>query len=176
MMSAQEQAWHEIVCDTLKANSVPLVVYVPDNVLRPLINAVHADRYFTAFAATREEEAVGIVAGAWMGGRRGIVLMQTSGFATLANVLASLPVAFQIPVLMMISERGVMGEFNLGQAMVNRTMRPVLDSLAMVNHTITRLDELEFILDRSIKQAVATRAPAAFILSPLLTGGKVFKA
>ena len=77
---------------------------------------------------------------------------------------------------MMISERGVMGEFNLGQAMVNRTMRPVLDSLAMVNHTITRLDELEFILDRSIKQAVATRAPCAFILSPLLTGGKVFKA
>jgi hypothetical protein len=46
----------------------------------------------------------------------------------------------------------------------------------MVNHTITRLDELEFILDRSIKQGVATRSPAAFILSPLLTGGKVFKA
>src|SRR2546421_3733450 len=109
-----------------------------------------------AFAATREEAAVGIVAGAWMGGMRGIVLMQTSGFATLANVLASLPVAFQIPVLLMISERGVMGEFNLGQAMVNRTMRPVLDSLAMVNHTITRLDELEFIFDRSIA-AEATR-------------------
>ena len=118
---------------------------------------------------------MGIVSGAWMGGLRGIVLMQTSGFATLANVLASLPVAFQIPVLLMISERGVLGEFNLGQAMVARTMRPVLDSMAMVNHTITRLDELEFILDRSIKQAVATRCPAAFILSPLLTGGKVFE-
>jgi sulfopyruvate decarboxylase alpha subunit len=179
MMTVQEAeaaGWHEIVCDTLKRNDVPLVVYVPDNVLKPLIKAVHADSYFTAFAATREEEAVGIVAGACMAGKRGIVLMQTSGFATLANVLASLPVAFQIPVLLMISERGVMGEFNLGQAMVNRTMRPVLDSLAMVNHTITRLDELEFILDRSIKQAVATRAPATFILSPLLTGGKVFKA
>ena len=173
---AEGQVWHTIVCDTLKRNSVPLVVYVPDNVLKPLIKAVHEDSYFTTFAATREEEAVGIVAGACMAGMRGIVLMQTSGFATLANVIASLPVAFQIPVLMMISERGVFGEFNLGQAMVNRTMRPVLDSLAMVNHTITRLDELEFILDRSIKQAVATRAPAAFILSPLLTGGKVFKA
>jgi sulfopyruvate decarboxylase alpha subunit len=168
--------WHEIVRDTLKANSVKLVTYVPDNVLKPLIKAVHEDSYFTAFATTREEEAVGIVSGAWMAGLRGIVLMQTSGFATLANVIASLPVAFQIPVLMMVSERGVFGEFNLGQAMVNRTMRPVLDSLAMVNHTITRLDELEFILDRSIKQAAATRAPACFILSPLLTGGKVFKA
>jgi sulfopyruvate decarboxylase alpha subunit len=177
-MAAQETgpAWHEIVRDTLKANSVKLVTYVPDNVLKPLITAVHEDDYFTAFTATREEEAVGIVAGAWMAGLRGIVLMQTSGFATLANVLASLPVAHQIPVLLMVSERGVLGEFNLGQAMVARTMRPVLESIAMVNHTITRLDELAFILDRSIKQAAATRAPACFILSPLLTGGKVFKA
>ena len=116
------------------------------------------------------------MAGAWMGGMRGIVLMQTSGFATLANVLASLPVAFQIPVLMMVSERGTLGEFNLGQALVYRTMRPVLDALAVEYHTITRHDELEFIVDRSIKQAVATRAPVAFILSPLLTGGKVFAA
>src|SRR5439155_19200423 len=114
---------------------------------------IDTDPYFKAFPTTREEEAVGIVAGAWMGGMRGIVLMQTSGFATLANVIASLPLAFQIPVLMMVSERGTLGEFNLGQALVARTMRPVLDALAVESHTITRLDELEFIVDRSIKQA-----------------------
>jgi sulfopyruvate decarboxylase alpha subunit len=174
--SGETRAWHEIVRDTLKANNVRLVTYVPDNVLKPLINAVEADDFFTAFATTREEEAVGIVSGAAMGGMRGIVLMQTSGFATLANVLASLPVAFQIPVLLMVSERGTLGEFNLGQAMVARTMRPVLDALAVEHHTITRHDELEFIVDRAIRQAMATRAPATFILSPLLTGGKVFKA
>jgi sulfopyruvate decarboxylase alpha subunit len=168
--------WHDIVRDTLKANQVRLVTYVPDNVLKPLIAGVHADSYFTTFATAREEEAVGIVAGAWMGGMRGIVLMQTSGFGTLANVLASLPVAFQIPVLMMVSERGTLGEFNLGQALVYRTMRPILDALAVEHHTITRNDELEFVVDRSIKQAAATRAPVVFILSPLLTGGKVFSA
>jgi sulfopyruvate decarboxylase alpha subunit len=145
-------------------------------VLKPLIAGLHADAYFTAFPTAREEEALGIVAGAWMGGMRGILLMQTSGFGTLANVLASLPVAFQIPVLMMISERGTLGEFNLGQAMVYRTMRPILDSLAVEHHTIARHDELEFIVDRSIRQAMATRAPVALILSPLLTGGKVFSA
>ena len=94
--------WHEIVVDTLKRNSVRLVTYVPDNVLKPLIKAAHADGYFTTFPTTREEEAVGIVAGACMAGMRGIVLMQTSGFGTLANVIASLPVAFQIQVLLMI--------------------------------------------------------------------------
>jgi hypothetical protein len=50
----------------------------------------------------------------------------------------------------------------------------VLDSLGIENHTITRIDELEFILERSIRQAYATQAPVTFILSPLLTAGKVF--
>jgi sulfopyruvate decarboxylase alpha subunit len=168
--------WHEIVHKTLKANQVRIVTYVPDRVLTPLIAGLEADPYFTAFATAREEEAVGIVSGAWMGGTRGVVLMQTSGFGTLANALASLAVPFQIPVLMIVSERGTLGEFNLGQAMVCKTMRPVLDALGIEHHTITRLDELDFIIDRSIKQAVATQAPAAFILSPLLTGGKVFTA
>ncbi len=168
--------WHETVLATLKANNVKLVVYVPDRVLTPLIKALHEDDFFTTFACTREEEALGIVTGAWMGGMRGALLMQTSGFATLPNALASLVVPGQIPALLFISERGTLGEFNLGQAMVCKTMRPVLDALAVEHHTITRMDELGFVVDRSIKQAVATQAPVAFILSPLLTGGKVFGA
>jgi len=167
--------WHEIVLDALKRNEVRLITYVPDRVLTPLIANLHADPYFTTFPTAREEEAVGVVSGAWMGGLRGAVLMQTSGFATLGNVLASLAVPYQIPLIMIVSERGTLGEFNWGQALVCRTMRPVLDALAVEHHTITRLDELGFILDRSIKQAVATQAPAALILSPLLTGGKVFQ-
>jgi sulfopyruvate decarboxylase alpha subunit len=167
--------WDKIAIDVLKRHNVDLIVYVPDNVLRPLIDGVHADPYFTAFSVAREEEAIGIVAGAWMAGRRGIVLMQTSGFATLANVLASLPMAFQIPTLMMVSERGTLGEFNIGQTLVARTMRPVLDSLACEHVTMTRTDEAEFVMDRSIVQAMATQTPVCFILSPLLTGGKRFE-
>jgi len=170
-----QETWHGLIHATLKAHEVKLVPYVPDNVLRPLLESLHADPYFTAFACTREEEAVGIAAGAWMGGMRAIVLMQTSGFATLANVLASLPVPFQIPVLLLVSERGTLGEFNIGQALVARTMRPVLNAIAMEHHTLSRLDEVEFITDRTIRQAVATQQPACLILSPLLTGGKVFK-
>jgi sulfopyruvate decarboxylase alpha subunit len=166
--------WHAVVHEVLKRNEVRLVTYVPDRVLTPLIDSIHKDAFFTAFVTTREEEALGILSGAWMGGVRGALLMQTSGFATLPNALASLAVPYQIPLLMIISERGTLGEFNLGQALVCRTMRPVLDALGIEQHTITRLDELDFILDRSIKQAVATQAPCALILSPLLTGGKTF--
>ena len=172
--TADNCPWHEIVLATLKANDVRLIVYVPDRVLTKLIAALHADTFFTVFAATREEEAVGIVSGAYMAGMRGAVLMQTSGFATLPNAIASLVSPSRIPALLFVSERGTLGEFNLGQALVAKTMRPVLDALAIENHTITRHDELAFIVDRSIKQAYATQAPVAFILSPLLTGGKVF--
>src|SRR3978361_1721115 len=151
--AADGRAWYEIVRDVLKRHNVDLVTYVPDNVLRPLIEAVHADPFFTAFAVAREEEGLGINAGAWMGGRRGILLMQTSGFATLPNALASLSVPFQIPSLMLVSERGTMGEFNIGQKLVARPMRPVLDTLLIESHTLTRLDDVDFVIDRSLTQA-----------------------
>jgi sulfopyruvate decarboxylase alpha subunit len=171
--AATLEAWHAILHRVLKANAVRLFTYVPDRVLTPLIQAMHGDPEMTSIVTSREEEALGIVSGAWMGGMLGVLAMQTSGFATLPNALASLAVPYQIPLLMIVSERGTLGEFNLGQAMVCRTMRPVLDSLGIEHHTITRYDELAFIAERSIKQAVGTRAPCALILSPLLTGGKV---
>jgi sulfopyruvate decarboxylase alpha subunit len=162
-------SWHASVVKALKANEVRLVTYIPDNVLSPLIDAVHADPWFRVICPAREEEAVGIVAGAWMAGMRGITLMQTSGFATLANVLASLVVPYQIPALMLISERGTLGDHQLGQAIVCRTMRPVLQTLGIEHFGIERLEDVEFVVDSMAKQAYATQAPAAMILSPLLT-------
>ena len=55
-------------------------------------------------------------------------------------------------------------------------MRPTLDAIAMTHHTLTDEETMPFVVDRAIKQAVATQSPVALILSPLLTGGKVFKA
>ena len=162
-------AWHERIVKVLKANEVRLVTYIPDNVLTPLIAAVHADSWFKVICPAREEEAAGIVAGAYMGGLRGITFMQTSGFATLPNVLASLVVPYRIPLLMVISERGTLGDHQLGQAIVCSTMRPVLQALGIEHHAIERLDDVEFVVDGMIRQAYATQAAAAIILSPLLT-------
>ena len=82
MAAAAEQAstrsWHEVVVQTLKRNDIRLVPYVPDRVLTTLIRAIHADPFFTTFPTAREEEAVGILSGAWMGGMKGAMLMQTS--------------------------------------------------------------------------------------------------
>jgi sulfopyruvate decarboxylase alpha subunit len=168
-VSKADESWDETLVRVFKANEIKLITYVPDKVLAPLIKRLHADPYFTVVCPAREEEAVGIVTGAYMGGLRGIVLMQTSGFATLPNALASLTVPYQIPLLMLISERGTLGDFQLGQVIVCRTMRPILNSLNIENYAIERQDDVEFIADRMIKQAYATQAAAAMILSPLLT-------
>ena len=162
-------SWHQSVVKALKANEVRLVTYIPDNVLSPLIQAVHDDPWFKVICPAREEEAVGIVAGSWMAGMRGITLMQTSGFATIPNALASMVVPYQIPALMLISERGTLGDHQLGQAVVCRTLRPVLQTLGIEHFAIERLEDVEFVVDSMAKQAYATQAPAAVILSPLLT-------
>ena len=166
--------WYDIVIAVLKANRVEIAAYVPDKVLAPLIARMHEDPYFTMIPVAREEEGLGIATGAWMGGKRTIVLMQTSGFATLPNVLASLVVACQIPAILMVSERGTMGDHQLAQAIVCRTLVPTLQTLGVEHHRITRLDETEFICDRTIQQAYKTQAPAALILSPLLTNNPAY--
>lgn len=87
------------------------------------------------------------------------------------NAIASLLVPYQLPVVLIVSERGTMGEFNVGQVMVARLLRPTLDAIALTHHTLTREDDLRFVVGKSIKQALLTQSPVCFILSPLLTGG-----
>ena len=82
-------SWSDIFLKTLKDNDVRLVTYVPDNVLTPLIKGVTSDNYFMSANATREDEAVGMVAGAWMGGLKGCVMMQTSGRCSAESRTAS---------------------------------------------------------------------------------------
>jgi sulfopyruvate decarboxylase alpha subunit len=168
---AAMKTWSDIVLSTLKDNNVHFAAYVPDNILNPLINGVTADNNFIAVGTTREDEAIGAATGAYMAGRRAVAMMQTSGFALIANALGSLVVPYQIPLVLIISERGLMGEFNIGQTLVARTARPTLEALGIMHHTLADVSALPFVLDKSIKQAFTTRAPVAFILSPLLSGG-----
>ena len=82
-----------------------------------------------------------------------MVLMQTSGFATLANVLASLPCAYQIPVLLMVTRARHAGrvQHRPGGGLADHAADAGI--AGMEHHVITRLDECGFIVDRTIKQA-----------------------
>lgn len=165
-------AWSEIVRDCLKAKNVQTIVHIPDTVLTHLIHLVGADDYFDVIIPTREEEGVAILAGAYLGGRNGALLMQNSGLGNCANILGSLTVPYQLPLLMLISQRGELGEFNTVQVGMGQALRPALDGLGIQHFTLDREDEVERIVTGAIKLAHATDRPIAVIVSPLLSGGK----
>jgi sulfopyruvate decarboxylase alpha subunit len=163
--------WAETIIAALRDQQVGLITLVPDEQLIPLIAGAQADASFTTLTATREEEAIGIASGAVLGGRRAAVLMQSSGFGNSVNALASLVVPYQLPVVLFISERGTLGEHNAVQVPIARALRPALDALGITHATLERLDELDFIVTRTLRQAFLTQAPAVLFLSPQLTGG-----
>lgn len=165
-------AWQQQVIDVFRANDVRFIVHVPDLVLADLIRQLSSDEEFQVVGAAREEEGVGIVCGALLGGQRGALLMQNSGLGNAANALASLAVPYQLPFVIFISQRGELGEFNPAQVPMSLAVRPTLEALGIPFFTIQREDELEKILQGAIKLAFSTDRPVALILSTLLTGGK----
>lgn len=164
--------WADTIVSTLRRSSVELVTYVPDQVLAPLEERFKADPAVTCFTATREDEAIGIACGAALAGGRAVAMMQSSGFGNVPNALASLATPYQIPVLLIISERGVLGEFNPVQSPIVRVLRSTFDGLGIPHATLARRDEVEFLVSRMSAQCFNTNQPAALILSPMLTGGK----
>ena len=165
-------SWSRTVFDCLRANELQTVVHVPDTVLTELIRMSEGDPYFDVLSPTREEEGVGMICGAYLGGRRGVLMMQNSGLGNAANALASLAMPYQVPFLMLVSQRGELGEFNVAQVGMGQAVRPLLDGLGIQHYTVDREDELGPVLQGACKTAFSTDRPIAVILSTLLTGGK----
>ncbi|MFC1859967.1 decarboxylase [Chloroflexota bacterium] len=164
--------WSEIVLERLKHNDIRVISYVPDTIVWRVLEKAEKDPFFRMVRNTREDEAVGVVAGAYMGGLRGATFMQSSGYANCVNALGSLCVAMRVSVPMFITLRGELGEFNPAQIPVGRATRPIMDALGLQHFTPTRLDKLGETVDGAIKLCYSSRLPVGILLSSLLTGGK----
>ena len=164
--------WTDIVFDRLKANGLEVVCHVPDGVLAPLIVRTEADPFFRAVPLTREEEGVGVLTGAYLGGRRGLLMMQVSGLGNSINGLASLAIPYQIPFLMLISQRGELGEFNPAQVAMGRAARPVLDALDIPHFTLESEERVATLFDGAVKTAYTAQRPVALFLSTEMVGWK----
>jgi sulfopyruvate decarboxylase alpha subunit len=114
------EGWPAAIFDILKANRVRHVAYVPDAGHSALIRAAERDPEMVATVLTTEEEGIGYLLGAWLGGERGVLLMQSSGVGNCINTLA-LQSCCRFPLLMLVTMRGDWAEFNpwqnpMGQA------------------------------------------------------------
>ncbi len=164
--------WAEMIVTCLKDSGVVSVAYVPDIVIGKCIRLMEKDPFFQIIAASREEEAVGILSGSYLGKGRGVLMMQVSGLGNCVTALASLSIPYQIPILLVISSRGELGEFNPCQVPMSKSSRNILDSLGIQHFTITCHKDISKILNGAIKLAFTTCYPVAIFLSTILTGGK----
>jgi sulfopyruvate decarboxylase subunit alpha len=158
--------WARNICNGLAALGTGDVVYVPDNPLSNVLRALAAEHpNIRTTIATREEEAFGIAAGLYLGGVRPVVMLQSSGLGNSINGLASLNVAFDIPILMLITMRGGEGEWNPTQHPMGLAVRPILESLGIPHVTIESDDHAEEQVRRAGHEAHATKRPTACLLA-----------
>jgi len=167
-----DPSWGKHVADILRRNGLRMFATVPDYIVSHVLEHLWADPECRVVTVTREEEGVGLLSGAWLGGRRGALLMQNSGLGNSVNALASLNVASQIPIVLVVSHRGDLGEFNPAQVPMGQAAGPILDALGIRWIKPGSIAELEAQGDGLIKLAYTRLLPVAFVLPPELTGGK----
>jgi sulfopyruvate decarboxylase alpha subunit len=165
--------WAKHMADVLRRNDIRMFATVPDYIVSHVLEHLWADPACTVVTATREEEALGILSGAWLGGQRGALLMQNSGLGNCVNTLGSLNVASQVPVVLVISHRGDLGEFNPAQVPVGQAAERILDALGIRYVMPGSVAELEARADGLVKLGYTRGAPVAFLLPAELTGGKL---
>jgi sulfopyruvate decarboxylase alpha subunit len=124
------QTWPAEVYRVLKAADARQMAYVPDAGHTALINLFLGDAGVTSTVLTTEEEGVAVAAGAWLGGQRSVLLMQSSGVGNCINML-SLPVLGRFPLLMLVTMRGEWAEFNPWQVPMSRATQPSLEAVGL---------------------------------------------
>ncbi|MEZ5729815.1 MAG: thiamine pyrophosphate-binding protein [Burkholderiaceae bacterium] len=171
--AAATRSWPHDIYDVFKEFKVRQVPYVPDGGHIPLIEAVHADPEIHAVPLTTEEEGIAMSAGAWLGGHRSVLLMQSSGVGNCANMF-SLTRLGNFPFLTLVTMRGEFGEFNPWQVPMG-TNTPAL--LAMSDLVVLRADhadEVREVVRNAANMAFNGGARVAVLLSQRLIGAKVF--
>jgi sulfopyruvate decarboxylase subunit alpha len=138
---------HELIHDQLKKCGVTLAASLPDDWVAPLISRLAADTGIRHIAVAREAEAVAICSGAFFGGVRAVAVMGATGLLTCTGELATLNLRHQIPVFLIVSQRGTIDDHRIYQEVQGRRTIPLLQAYDFPHHVIARPDEIASIPD-----------------------------
>ena len=172
-MSDSPPPWPADIFNVLKRYAVHVVGYVPDAGHTDLIKRVHADNDMRPVLLSTEEEGVSLLAGAWLGNKRGVMLMQSSGVGNCINML-SLAKLTRFPFFTIVTMRGEFGEFNPWQVPMGSTTP---DALRLMDLQVLRADhpdEVGNVVEAGARFAYEGGTPAAVLLSQRLLGAKSF--
>jgi sulfopyruvate decarboxylase alpha subunit len=171
--SEQAASWPEDVFAILERFDVRQVPYVPDAGHSQLIERVLGSTSMRGIALTTEEEGVALLAGAWAGGQRGVLLMQSSGVGNCVNMF-SLVQLFRLPFFTLVTMRGEWGEFNHWQVPMGSTTQAVFELSGIRVLRANTAAEVREVVEAGAAQAYNACTPTAVLLSQRLIGAKVF--
>mgnify|MGYP000114205109 CR=1 FL=1 len=163
--------WRADVFSVLKRHDIRHVAYVPDAGHAAAIEMAVADPAIASVALTTEEEGVAYLAGAWLGGERGALLMQSSGVGNCINMLA-LPAACRFPLLMVVTMRGDWAEFNPWQNPMGQATEKALNLMGVLTWRADRAEDVEPLLHGAASMAFNGDCACAVLLGQRLIGEK----
>jgi sulfopyruvate decarboxylase alpha subunit len=165
--------WPSAIHRSLGQHRVSQVSYVPDAGHKRLIELCHADRTMAVVPLTSEEQGIGLAAGAWLGGERAVLLMQSSGVGNCVNAL-TLAANCRFPLLMLITMRGEKGELNPWQIPMGRATPRALALAGVRVLRLGRASRARVTLDAAAKLAFVGGAAVAVTIAQSLIGIKSF--
>jgi len=155
----------KLVYDALVAAGVEVVSALPETWLVHLIRLAEDDPEMILVRLAKEEEGVGISAGAHLAGRPSAMLMQNHGLLQSVNGIVSLAQLYKIPLLLVISDRGHLGEPDPWQTEGGKTTRPILDALGIVTDELRDPAMVQLQVARGMTLAQASLHPVALLLT-----------
>ena len=173
-MAPNAKNWPNLIFEKLREFDVRHVTYVPDSGHAQLIELCHAADDMKPTVLTTEEEGIGILAGAWLGGERGVLLMQSSGVGNCINTL-SLAKVCAFPLLMIVTMRGEWGEANPWQVPMGQITADALRLAGAIVYEVTEPDAAAPAVEAAARIAFNGNLTAAVLLSQRMLGAKLFK-
>ena len=174
IMAADAQNWPNLIFEKLREFDVRHVTYVPDSGHARLIELCHAANEIKPTVLTTEEEGIGILAGAWLGGERGVLLMQSSGVGNCVNTL-SLARVCAFPLLMIVTMRGEWGEANPWQVPMGQIAGDTLRLAGAIVYEVSDPQAAAAAVEAAARIAFNGNLTAAVLLSQRMLGAKLFK-
>ena len=166
--------WPSEVHGELKSAGVRVVGYVPDAGHKRLIELCRADRDLRAVPLTTEEEGVGLAAGAWLGGEKSVVLMQSSGVGNIVNVLGMMKTC-RMPLVLLVTMRGEQGEFNSWQVPMGENTARVLETMGVAVRQAGEAQSVAPHVRAALKLAFEAQGAEAVLISQRVIGIKSFQ-
>ena len=155
----------QLVYDAIKQVGVTLVSALPETWLVHLIRMADEDPDMTLVRLAKEEEGVGISAGAHFGGVKSAMLLQNHGFLQSINGIVGISLLYKIPLLMLVTDRGTLGEKDPWQTEGGKYTRPVLDALHIAHDDLARPDEVGPKVAKAMTLAQSSLSPVALLLN-----------